>query len=338
LHASDPLLAQVITLCEETVRACLLDGFIDSTWRESAQWVGDALPQSLALIAMAGDMRPLRRAIEMAAQAVYPDGMLPSVLPGEVHAYTVLDFNFVWVELLSLYWKSGHDPDFVAAMWPTLVKLLDRLREDMNSAGLLMSQPGRRLFLDWAPLSRNEPNAVYNLHYLLALRQAVQLAADRGAADQEAAWRARVAGLQAAIRAAFWHQERWYDDLERTTFSQLAAALALLAEATPPGHENGLLEDIAARSLDRDDEFEPGTMVLASPFMHHYVFEALRQGGKSEQVVEIVRRRWGRWVQAGYPTAWENWSVDFPDGSQCHAFSAHPRYHLAEIAREFGSL
>jgi hypothetical protein len=56
------------------------------------------------------------------------------------------------------------------------------------------------------------------------------------------------------------------------------------------------------------------------------------------QVVEIIRRRWGRWAQAGYPTAWENWNVDFPDGSQCHAFSAHPRFHLAEIAREEGAL
>jgi hypothetical protein len=26
--------------------------------------------------------------------------------------------------------------------------------------------------------------------------------------------------------------------------------------------------------------------------------------------------------------------VDFPDGSQCHAFSAHPLYHLAQIAHE----
>jgi hypothetical protein len=43
-------------------------------------------------------------------------------------------------------------------------------------------------------------------------------------------------------------------------------------------------------------------------------------------------------VQAGYPTAWENWNVDFPDGSQCHAFSAHPRYHLAAIARERADL
>jgi hypothetical protein len=66
--------------------------------------------------------------------------------------------------------------------------------------------------------------------------------------------------------------------------------------------------------------------------------QTLRKFGRSEAVIEIVRRRWGRWARSGYPTVWENWDVDFPDGSQCHAFSAHPRYHLAEIAREQGGV
>jgi hypothetical protein len=107
-----------------------------------------------------------------------------------------------------------------------------------------------------------------------------------------------------------------------------------LTQTSPPDEHPALLEAITARSLDPSDEPAPDKMVLASPFMHHYLFEALRQGGRLEQVIEIIRLRWGRWAQAGYPTTWENWNVDFPDGSQCHAFSAHPRYHLAEIARE----
>lgn len=334
LPLSDPLLEKIVRLCEETLRACLLDGFVDNPWRESAQWLGDALPQSLAMAAMSDDVRPLRRVIELAAQGAYPDGILPGVLPGEVYAYTVLDYNFIWVELLELYWRLTGDEEFVTAMWPTLVKMLDRFHQDLDSAGLLISQPGRRLFLDWAPLSRNEPSAVYNLHYLLALRQAAQLGAGCGAIDQAGDWQVRGANLHAAVRRAFWHGGRWYDDLERTTFSQLAAALACLAGATMPDQESELLEAVAARSLDLEDGVDPNKMVLASPFMHHYVFMALRRGGKANQVVEIIRRRWGRWTQAGYPTAWENWNVDFPDGSQCHAFSAHPRYHLAEIARE----
>jgi len=346
LETPDPVLARIIRLCEDTFRACLLDGFIDSTWRESSQWTGDALPQALIMASMSGDTRPLRRVIEMAAQGAYPDGVLPSVLPGEVHAYTVVDYNFIWVELLSLYRKLSGDQEFVTAMWPTLVKMLDRFHQDLNPDGLIISQPGRRLFLDWAPLSRNEPNAVYNLHYLLALRAAASMATARRATDEADRWNARASALRDAVRSAFWRDGVWCDDAERTTFSQLAAALALLAGAAEPDEQAGRLDAIAARSLDPDDE-PPSTalragasrqMVLASPFMHHYIFEALRQGGRLDEVIEIIRRRWGRWAGAGCPTTWENWNVDFPDGSQCHAFSAHPRYHLAEIARERGGL
>jgi hypothetical protein len=129
----------------------------------------------------------------------------------------------------------------------------------------------------------------------------------------------------------FWRDGQWRDDPRGTTFSQLAAALAVLTDTATAEETPGLLDAIGARSLDEDDTSSPGKMVLASPFMHHYVFEALRRGGRDDAVVEIMRRRWGRWTRAGYPTAWENWNVDFPDGSQCHAFSAHPRYHLAAI-------
>lgn len=334
LTLGDPQLDSIITLCEESFRACLQDGFVDCVWRESSQWLGDALPQSLMMATLSDDIRPLRQVIEMAAEGVYPDGVLPSVLPGEVHAYAVVDYNFTWVELLSLYWQMRGDDGLIEPMWPTLRTMLDRFHQDRTAAGLLLSQPGRRLFLDWAPLARSEPNAVYNLRYLLALQKAAHLADERDPGSDDASlWRSRAAELQAAIRAAFWHQGRWYDDLERTTFSQLAAALAVLTGTAAPDEVEALLAAVIERSLDVSDDPAPGKMVLASPFMHHYLFEALRRQGKVEAVIEIIRRRWGRWVEAGFPTTWENWNVDFPDGSQCHAFSAHPLYHLAQIAK-----
>jgi hypothetical protein len=351
LEMADPELAAIVTLCEATFRACLQDGFVDSTWRESSQWVGDALPQALIMAAMSDDVRPLRQVIEMAAAGAYPDGVLPSVLPGEVHAYTVVDYNFMWVELLALYERLTGDRNVLDAMWPALVAMLARFQADVNADGLLMSQAGRRLFLDWAPVSRGEPSAIYNLHHLLALQEAAWLGRQRrgglqkhGPVTEEATaldaliaqWDRRAAALQDAIRRSFWQEGRWVDDGEGTTFSQLAAALALLTGTARAEEAGGLLDAIVARSLDSNDEPAPDRMVLASPFMHHYLFEALRRHGRNGEVVEIVRRRWGRWTRAGYPTAWENWSVDFPDGSQCHAFAAHPRYHLAEIAREEG--
>lgn len=335
LTVEDPLLARISQMCEATVRACLQETFVDAAWRESSQWLGDALMQGLALTSMSRDYRPLRTALEMAAQGAYPDGILPSILPGEVHAYCVLDYNFSWVELLLHYYTLTTDYKFVDEMWPTLKRMFRRFAQDVGSDGLLRSQPGRRLFLDWSPVSRQEPNAIYNLRYLYALQQAIALAERwRGVpvGEVEELWQ-HSKRVQNAIYKTFWRDGRWYDDPERTTFSQQAAALALLTDTVNPVDAEFICYDIYVRSMDLQDEHTPGQMVLASPFMHHYIFEAFWKHQQEQYTLEIIRQRWGRWVEQGFPTTWENWNLDFPDGSQCHAFSAHPRYHLARIVR-----
>ncbi|RLT37871.1 MAG: hypothetical protein DWI57_13055 [Chloroflexi bacterium] len=336
LTTDDPELDAIIRLCETTLRACLQDTFVDGVWRESSQWLGDALVQAQALWAMSSDARPMRATLEMAAQGAYADGVLPSILPGEVHSYCVVDYNFSWVELLAFYFSATDDQDFVVRQWPTLTKLLERFHQDSASDGLIRSQPGRRLFLDWSPQSRQEPNAVYNLRYLYALQQAAGLAEALGGAEAQwvEVWGKRAKALRLCVAAAFRSDERWWDDSQRSTRSQLAAALALLTGAAEMDEWNGLAAALVARSLNLDDSQRDGQLVLASPFMHHYIFEALHRAGQNDAVVEIIRCRWGRWAAGGFPTTWENWNVDFPDGSQCHAFSAHPRYHLARILGE----
>lgn len=331
LATGDAELDGIIKLCETTIHACLQDGFVDSVWRESSQWLGDALPQSMALWAMCDDLQPMRTVLEMAAQGAEADGILPSVLPGEVYAYTIPRYNFMWLELLQFYAQVTDDDDLVAQLWPTLVKMLAAIDRWQLENGLIVTPNGRRLYIDWSPTSNKEPHAVYNLHFVLALQQAAQLANRLGEGEQADRWLARAHDLQQVIRDVFWRNSRWQDDPEQTTFSQLTAAFALLTETAVSSTDPALLNAIAHRSLDPDDTHRPDKMVLASPFMHHYLFEALRKGGRDDQVVEIIRLRWGRWLRQGYPTTWENWQVDFPDGSQCHAFSAHPRYHLSQI-------
>jgi len=333
LAIADAELAEIAALCERTFYACLQDGFVDCAWRESSQWLGDALPQALIMAALSDDVRPLRQVLVMAADGAYPDGVLPSVLPGEVHAYAIVDYNFMWIELLDLYQMLTFDDALVAELWPALVKLLDRFHQDLGDDGLIRSQPGRRLFLDWAPVSRQEPSAIYNLHYLLGLQTAIRMAEVTGKETDAKRWQQRALSLRLAVRRSFRRGRHWYDDPAHTTFSQLAAAFAVLTGAAYANERSVQLDQIVARSLDPDDAAHPGRMVLASPFMHHYLFEALRGQARTGDILAIIRLRWGRWARAGEPTTWENWNVDFPDGSQCHAFSAHPLYHLLSESR-----
>ena len=330
LHTDDDLLDGIVARCENTLHACLQDTFVDCVWRESSQWLGDALPQALSLSAMGDDLRPLQTTLLDTAQGIYPDGILPSVAPAEVHAYTIPRYSAMWVELLALYWQESSDETLVHQLWPTLKQVLAALLGLQNEDGLLVHPPGRRFYIDWSATAQSDPHLVFNLHVVLALQIAAELA-KKFEPDMVTVWQAAASKLQERCRDEFWGNGRFYDDLAHTTYSQLGAAMALLTGTATPAEADVLLDAIIARSMNARDEHENEEMVLASPFMHHYIFETLGGNGRTQAILDIIKLRWGRWVRQGYPTTWENWNVDFPDGSQCHAFSAHPRYHLAKI-------
>jgi hypothetical protein len=324
---SDGELAGVAEMCRRSIEACLQDGFVDCVWRESSQWLGDCLPEVFAFSAMSEDPRPLERAIVMAAEGAYADGVLPSVLPGEVHAYTVLDYNFSWVELLAMYARhaaASNRLTFIAGHMSTMGRMLDRFDRDRGADGLIRSQPGRRLFLDWSKVDRREPSLTYNARYLRALGSAADIATEWGEDALASTYRSRSATLTKAMRTAFRPAGRWHENIFGVPCSQLGLALVILTGCARDEETAALADAIVARSLELDGSRSDDDLVLASPFMHHYVFLALEQLGRRADILRIIRSRWGRWSKSGEPTTWENWNVDFPDGSTCHGFSAHP--------------
>jgi alpha-L-rhamnosidase len=338
LETEDDLLKQIVTLCENTVRACLQDSFVDCVWRESSQWLGDGLIQGMTLAAMCDDFRPMQKLLLDTAQGQDGEMMVPSIAPGEVHSYTIPRYACMWVELLAFYHDYTGDTAFVRdendhknRVWDCFLGLMRYFENprNLNADGFQTTPTGRRHYIDWSPTSQNDPHCVYNLHVVLALQKGTQLTLQTKSSLPNV-WGNSAKLLRSRCREAFFKDGVWYDDLDRTTHSQLAAAMALLTGAVEPHEQETQLDRIIARSLDLSDDYVQGEMVLASPFMHHYVFEALAKFGRYQAIVDIIKARWGRWAEAGYPTTWENWNVDFPDGSQCHAFSAHPRYHLMQ--------
>ncbi len=314
----DPALQAIAAMCRRTTLSCLQDGFVDGVWRESSLWLGDAVAQDWALRALTDDPRPLLFAIDMAAEGADAEGLLPSVLPGEIPAYAVTDYNFSWIELLTAAASHPGIPDALPLWhrhWPTLQRLLARLATLTGPDGLIRNPPGRRLFLDWSAMDRREPNLTLNLRYLHALNLAAAMAARLGLTEP---WAAQAQALSQAI-SALQGPGGWRDSPGGAVASQLSLAFLILTGLTPT--PEALADAITARSLALDTAPGPA---LASPFMHHYLFQALDLLGRRADIRAIIAHRWGAWVAAGGVTTRENWSIDFPDGSAAHGFSAHP--------------
>ena len=318
----DEILNNIRNICRNTFLSCIQDGYIDNPWRENAQWLGDALPQSYIMSSICNDNRPLKRVIELAVEGIYPDNLLPSVLPSEAHSYSILDYNFIWVELLEFYLMQTNDKGFIYSKINIVNGLIENFNKYINSDGLLVSKPGKRLFLDWSLVSRNEPNAVYNFHYLYFLQKSQNIFDHL---NYEYDLSESINKLKLNITEKFFCNNIWYDDYERTTFSQQSASFSILTDINKSCNINAILSDITKCSLN---EVINNKMVLASPFTHFYVFLALEKHKMYDDIIKIIKHKWGYWAKNNYPTTWENWDVDFPDGSQCHSFSAHPLYFI----------
>ncbi len=319
----DPVQRGVAEMCRRTTLNCLQDGFVDGVWRESSLWLGDAVAQDRALRAISDDPRPLLFAIDMAAEGADAEGFLPSVLPGEVPAYAVTDYNFSWVELMAgcATHLGISKPEAVwQRHWETLTRMLERMATHQGPDSLLRNPPGRRLFLDWSPMSRVEPNLTLNLRYLHALQLAAGMA---GRIGKTADWAAQATRLAQALQG---HRatDGWRESPGEEPASQLGLALLVLTGMVDGAEAETLADRIVARSLNLNDGPLPGQPALASPFMHHYLFLALQSLDRRADIHAIIAARWGCWVREGRPTTPENWSIDFPDGSACHGFSAHP--------------
>ena len=81
----------------------------------------------------------------------------------------------------------------------------------------------------------------------------------------------------------------------------------------------------------------PGAKKPVTPYMHHYVVEALQAAGLNAAATDLLRSYWGGMVKKGADTFWEVY-VPGDDllspykshlmNSYCHAWSCTPSYFL----------
>ena len=324
IATEDGRLDDIAQMCWRTISGSLHDTLMDCPWREQAHWTGDGTIGGRMIAQLCGDTQPLYRMLELATQDVAQDGILPSVTPSETHAYVALAYNFSWIEGLAFYTNHSGDNHFLIKVWPILQKMLDRFHQDLAEDGLIRAQPGRRFFLDWAEISSEEPNALYNLRYLYALQLAGSLAEHIDRDAENSVWHGRAETLSGALRTTFCRDNIWYDQHDTKAQCQQVAAFLVLTELLTDEAADALMDQAVATSLENND----ATLILSSPYMHYYLFEALDKRYRKTDIHDIIKYRWGRWLDQGAVTTWENWEIDFPDGSACHGWSAHPLLYI----------
>jgi alpha-L-rhamnosidase len=327
--SSDLDLERVWNACAWTQQCCSLDAYVDTPWREQAQWWGDARVQAWNTFHLNGDARLFRRGIAQIAQQTTPDGVTYGHAPTMAHECILPDFTLIWMlTLWDDYWQTGSSYTFKKHQ-DVLEKALAYFKNQTESkSGLVISDPRYWLFLDWTDLFKDGTPTVYNLWLLIALERIAALyritRRPREAVPLETwAKRLRVSlsslvDQNGLLRDGIDHRGKIVPET-----SIHAQTLGLLAGLS------GLNERKAFdRILLPYVRGESRPKAVPSAYWITYLFSLLTDRGYGAEVISVIKKSWLPMAMHG--TTWENFNPRRGEESFSHAWSAHPLYHLMQ--------
>lgn len=333
-ECSDPALNDIHGICRRTQQICALDSYVDTPWREQAQWWGDARVQARNTFYLDGDARLLARGIRSIAGQRAPQGLTYGHAPTCAHGCILPDFSLTWIlTLWDHFWQTG-DLGLFQEQWPRVREVLAYFHspEARASNGLLRHDRRFWLFEDWADLYKGEIPTFLNLWYLFTLRKLAGLLTVAGQTRDALGVRGEAGRHERRVLRKLFDRANglFVEGLDEKGKSFPNASvhdqtLALMLGLAPKAHD-GMMRKRLLPYL-RGEKFEGAK---PSAFWCSYVLEELARRGYGAECVAFIRRKWTPMLTTG--TTWETFEWDERCGwSASHAWTAHPSFHLVNI-------
>ncbi|MFA7344779.1 MAG: alpha-L-rhamnosidase C-terminal domain-containing protein [Terrimicrobiaceae bacterium] len=324
-ESSDPDLSKIAALAVNTMQQGTHELFADSPYYEQMAYVGDNVTEALVSYAMTGDTRITRRAIELFDWSRAITGLVAERWPCACYQGSAT-YAMLWPSMVRnhAWWRD--EPEFIRECLRGVRHLIEELLVYRGSDGLLNRLPGWS-FVDWVPEwqvgyppgHETGDSSIIQLHWILCLQAAAELEEHFG----EPELRQRLQRLEIHASETLVARYRcpesglFYDDGERRHLSEHANVLASLAGLRSQT-ETDWPEELARRPHAR-----------CTVYFTHYLLEALRQEGRGDLFFSRLGL-WRSFLDYGLHTIPEQ---PEPTRSDCHAWGAHPLYHVhASIA------
>jgi len=327
--SSSPDLTAIWDTCAWTQQCCSLDAYVDTPWREQAQWWGDARVQAWNTFHLNGDTRLFRRGIRSIASQTLPNGLTYGHAPTMAHSCILPDFTLIWmITLWDYYWQTGSLAPFQEHR-EVIDKALGYFAAQTDPTNGLVGYDSRYwLFLDWTDIFRDGYPSVLNLWLLFTLEKLAAMHRLSGSTEKAVPLEQWAERLRASLRALINPEGlvcdgRKHDGEIVPTTSIHSQVLAILTKLDP-ANDRTRIDRILLPYIR--EEILPE--VKPSAYWITYVFSVLSQHGHGEEVVAFIKKHWAKMAVHG--TTWENFEPRVGDESHSHAWSAHPLFHLME--------
>lgn len=285
---------------------------------------GDSRVQYLVSGLFDTEDRMVRNAITLYDTDRRENGMIPMNCPTR-GMQDALGFTCCEAMMFGDYAWNHANVEWLKARLPGLNHTLMGMEAFLNDDGLLGKTPGWN-FVDWVSSweggvppdgDTEKPNAEMNLQYLHAIVSAEIAETAVGDATLAAHWHGRAERLRAAIRKAFWCEDKalFASNTAKTKFSEHSQCLALLADV--------VTGDDAARcfkALVDTPDLARGTI-----YYKHYLFTTFFKFHRAD----LFFANLGFWKDCiGWNLSTILETPEINSRSDCHGWGSHPLWHL----------
>ncbi len=332
IKTEDALLRKIDTVATNTLKECMQTFFEDGPKRDRRLWTGDLRLEALANYYTFNNLEIVRRCLYLFAAGEKSDlGFLPSYIyetpyyfSGRAH---IADYALLFVVTLCDYYEHTNDKAVVDDLLELCKNQLDCFEKLLDENLIVKPQDGWFSFIDWCPGLKGL-TALQGV-YLYTLEHFINLLNTFGNSESEKYSELLVKVREASQKQLFDKDRQLFiNTLDDNQFSIHSQVWMILGGVI--GGDEG--KRLLLSSLERKDAKQPCT-----PYMRHYVAEAMMKLGMKEEATEYLKNFWGGMIELGADTFWEAYVPENPDfspyddrviNSLCHAWSCTPSYFI----------
>ncbi len=329
---NDTLLNRIDVVATNTLKECMQTFFEDGPKRDRRLWIGDLRLEALANYYTFNNLNIVKRCLYLFAAGEYNSlGFLPSFVyetpyyhSGEAH---IADYALLYVVSVCDYYEHTADIEVVNDLLQICKSQLDSFEAILDNNMIVTNQDGWFAFIDWCP-GLEKLTALQGV-YLYTLERFSDLLKSIGDEDYKK-YSSLLSKVRSACKKHLYSESKnaFINSLDNGQYSVHSQVWMILGGVTDGEEAKNLL----FKSLNNNEAKQPVT-----PYMRHYVTEAMIKLGLKNEAILYIKKFWGGMLELGADTFWEAYIPDDLDfspyedrmiNSLCHAWSCTPSYFI----------
>lgn len=336
------LIRKIDAVALHTLRECMQTVYEDGPKRDRRLWIGDLYLEMLANQYSFQNDSLTRRCLYLLAGLSYEDGVVPSNVYEQPVPYPqinpILDYALIFNVALKDYLSITGDRKTAEDLWEVAKRQVDVTRKYIRKNGLMDAAQADTdwwLFFDWKE-GLDKQTSLQGC-VIWAFSSTLELAEMLGKEQELADLPEEILRMKKAAREHLYDPQRMIfisgGNRQVSFASQVWMVLSGVADQK---EGEAIFKKLSQLS---DDVVYPG-----SPYLYHYVVEAMIKCGLEEEARNVITGYWGGMVNKGADTFWEVYDphYDFASpynsilvNSYCHAWSCTPVYFIRKYPEIF---